>query len=235
MIELVVFDLDGTLVDTYKAVEKAREENVTLKILREEGHEVEKEELERALKSTERRINQHKGSERFKPGLFNLILSEELGNDVTEEKASRMDEKFFDKLLDILELTPGAKEILEYLKEKDIQLFLLSNSREKVMKKKINKFDLNKYFDEMFSSESAGTVKSGHEPFKKLLKETEIPPENILVVGNNPKEDALAKKFGMQTALLYDYLESSGKGEQFEPDYGLDSLMDIKDIIESQD
>lgn len=234
MIKLAIFDLDGTLVDTNTAVKKLRENDTTYKLLRKEGYDVDKEEVRKALKRTDKKVKSVKGVQRFQPGFFQLVLSKELDYDISDENAARIEEKIYSKILENLELISGAKEILEYLKEKEVKLFLLSNSRKKAMNGKLEKFDLRKYFDRVFSSEESGTVKSGYEPFKRILNEVDIPADEILMVGNSLGEDAIANEFGMITALLMDYIDCGGDGEEFVPDYELNSLLDLKEIIEEK-
>lgn len=233
MIKLVVFDLDGTLVNTFSAVKKAREENITHQILKEKGYQVEQQELEEALENVEQKVNDYKGPERFKPGFPQIVLGDELDKNISEEEAAEIESELLEEVLKNLKLIPEAEEILQYLKEKEIDVYLLSNSPKEVMEKKINKFDLEKYFDKTFSSQSVGAVKSSYVPFEKLLEKTEHSPGEILMVGNDTSEDALANEFGMNTAILIDYLETNPNDEQFEPDYQLSSLMDVKKIIKN--
>ncbi len=57
--------------------------------------------------------------------------------------------------------------------------------------------------DVMLGSEEAGALKPDSIPFLKLAEKLNLPPEQILYVGNNHKYDILgASKIGMKTAWL---------------------------------
>lgn len=175
-----------------------------------------------------------KGEERHKKGIFTAHIAQHLGLNLTREEEIRIEDKFHRFFLDNLELIEDARGILEFLAETEIGAVLISNGHKQEIDDKLEKFDLRQYFSLVISSEEVGRLKSELEPFRHLLEAKDFKPEQCLMVGNRKDEDAHAKKLGMQTAILKPYEEVRREEEVVEPDYELDSLLEVKDIIKSQ-
>jgi len=231
MIRLIIFDLMGTLLDSISAVEKARQEQVTLHNFRQEGYELDPKELERAINWAENTVRTLKGEERHKKGVFTAHIARYLGLNLTREEQVRIENKWQQFFLNNLELIESAREILDYLRETEIEVVLVSNGRREEIEEKLEEFELKDYFSQIISSEEVGQMKSELEPFRYLLKERAIDSSQCLMVGNRKDEDAHAKRVGMKTAILKPYKEVKREKDVIEPDYELDSLLEIKDIL----
>ncbi len=99
-------------------------------------------------------------------------------------------------------VVPGAHEILEYLSKK-YSLYILTNGFEDIQFKKMERCNLNQYFDEVITSEQAGAQKPDSQIFKHAFKLTGAKPETSLMIGDDPVSDILgAKNQGMDQVWL---------------------------------
>lgn len=224
----------GTLVDSENTVKKARENKITLNNFKEEGYEITEEELEQAIRETQNEIRYIKGEKRHQDALFTRILTEKLGLDLTEKEIIRIESKFNKFLFENMELIEGTREILDYLNEEGIEVVLISNGRTKEVEDRLNKFDLKEYFSETLTSEEIGKRKHRLEPFKRVLETREVETDQILMVGNRKDEDAHAKRLGMKAVLFKPQEKLRREEDTIEPDYEIESLKEIKEIIQRE-
>ena len=94
----------------------------------------------------------------------------------------------------------GAIEFIQKLKENGYKIGLLSDFPPE---QKGAIWGVKEMCDVVLGSEEAGALKPDSTPFLRLAKEFNLPPEQILYVGNNHKYDILgANRIGMRTAWL---------------------------------
>ena len=68
---------------------------------------------------------------------------------------------------------------------------------------KLASLGLTHYFDSVYSGERIGYLKPSPEPFRKVLRDLDLPPEQLLHVGDRPDTDgAGAASVGCQVLLL---------------------------------
>ena len=105
-------------------------------------------------------------------------------------------EPFFEKI----KLFSYVKETLDSFHQKGIRMGLLSDFPPE---KKLENLKIAGYWDAVVCSEIAGRLKPDPLPFLALAGEMEVPPEDILYVGNSISYDVEgARKAGMKTALI---------------------------------
>lgn len=99
-------------------------------------------------------------------------------------------------------LYPFTYETLEFLKEKEIKMILVSNKPEYFVKKILDHFDISKYF----ASISGGDTFSFRKPNAKHLTETianaGIAKYNCIFIGDSIADAECAKKSKSQLILL---------------------------------
>jgi putative hydrolase of the HAD superfamily len=82
------------------------------------------------------------------------------------------------------------------------------------------------WFTHFLSSTDIARPKPALDGFYKVIELSNVPPENILFVGDNIEKEIIpAKKVGMQTALVW--------SESPEADYSFKSFEDILDIVKT--
>ncbi len=92
-------------------------------------------------------------------------------------------------------LYPGALETLQYLKEKGYKLVFISNCRENYMASHTRKFNLDRYFDNMYCSELFE-----YEPKYEIIKKIKSQfPEEMVIVGDRFQDMEAGYKNGLYT------------------------------------
>jgi len=96
-------------------------------------------------------------------------------------------------------LIPGAKELLDYLTEKEIKLTLLSKSYQPGREQQIRDLGISGYFKEIIVTYE--DKQPSH--FYRLLRVMGLKPEEICVIGDRIKSEiVIANQLGMKTIWL---------------------------------
>ena len=98
--------------------------------------------------------------------------------------------------IDYLDILPNKKnlfpytiEILDYLKNKDYKMHLITNGFESVQFKKIKNSNLADYFTQVITSEASNSLKPHKEIFDYALKVTNAKLETSIMIGDNEAAD----------------------------------------------
>ena len=138
-----------------------------------------------------------------------------------------------DRFLDFCSCKPGlvegAKELMDYLRDKGYRLHMCSNGFHEVQYKKLRACGLYEYFDTIILSEDAGYNKPALEYFDYAFKKSGAKKESTLMIGDNFQTDILgAKRAGLRVAYFNRYPEYPAT----EPiDYEVTSLRQLMDIL----
>jgi FMN phosphatase YigB (HAD superfamily) len=239
MIKCVIFDFGDTLSNAKKSNEITQKECPELDILKKRKTDLTKEELMDAKKQAEERYRKSDYLLIQKdPYIFLRILLDELGIEFNKKLSDECDNAFWAGRVHNSELMPNAKKLLLYLKKKGVLLAVITNTKIWHNERIAHKHGLYDLFDEFVESHKFGGVKSELKIFEHFLeqinknKQKVILPEECLMVGNNLNEDTAAKKIGMKTAILKTNIHVSQLAEIIEPNYYIDDLIEIKEIVE---
>ncbi|MGO3202222.1 MAG: HAD family hydrolase [Ruoffia tabacinasalis] len=175
-IELVIFDLDGTLLDSEKVYRQGWSQ-----VLKGYGHDVAADEFEVMRgKSTTHNNN---------------IIKSYLGSDeLVQEARDLREEYFFEALEDNqVELMPGSKEIIRAMDEKGTKIAVATSSYSKRGLASLKKFDLLKYFDYKVFGDEVTHSKPHPEIYYKVLTLADVSSNQGIAI-----EDSLS---GLQSAL----------------------------------
>ena len=100
-------------------------------------------------------------------------------------------------------LTPGAIEVLDYLKKKKYQLFIITNGFKEVQHHKLQSAGLAPYFEKVFISEEVKCPKPGKAIFEHAIRSANAKKERSLMVGDDWDVDIMgAVAFGI-SAVFY--------------------------------
>jgi putative hydrolase of the HAD superfamily len=98
--------------------------------------------------------------------------------------------------VDYLDILPNKKnlfpytiEILDYLKNKDYKMHLITNGFESVQFKKIKNSNIADYFIEVITSEASNSLKPNKEIFDYALKASNAKLESSIMIGDNESAD----------------------------------------------
>jgi putative hydrolase of the HAD superfamily len=106
-----------------------------------------------------------------------------------EALSKEMSVDYLTILPDKKNLFPYTIEILEYLKNKDYSMHLITNGFESVQFKKIKNSNLADYFTEVITSEASNSLKPNKEIFEYALKASNAKLETSIMIGDNESAD----------------------------------------------
>jgi putative hydrolase of the HAD superfamily len=120
-----------------------------------------------------------------------------------EPLAKEMSQAYLEILPNKKHLFPYTIEILEYLKQKDYKMHLITNGFESVQFKKIKNSGLHDYFIEVITSEASNSLKPQKEIFEYALKNTNATVAESIMIGDNESADIQGGiNMGMDTIFV---------------------------------
>jgi len=166
MPKAAIFDLDGTLVDSFQAHYLAWNETYEDKF----GFSITREEFK-----------QYFGG--YPPDIMKDIL-EEHGEEFSEDVYQRLtDEKqeLFRGNLDAIEVLPGVKRLLRNLKKAGVWCAVASNNTSRNIKELLSAKGLEGYFEVTVSATEVDNPKPAPDLFLHCAEELDVKPDNSVV------------------------------------------------------
>ena len=210
-IDLVVFDLDGTLADSLPDITNAA--NYACRSLGLPEHSAEA--IRQMIGGGERKL-----VERFLgPGREGLL-----------EEAFRLYLDYYSRHVgDFTHLYPGVKETLPHLRGK--KLAVLSNKRQSLSEEVLRVTGISPFFAAVRGGGEELPLKPSPEPLLALIKEVQGDPARTLMVGDKPGDIVAGKGAGTLTlGVTYGYGEPSAL-EAAGPDFLIHHFAAIAEII----
>lgn len=106
-----------------------------------------------------------------------------------EKLARQIGDRFLDLLPSRNLLFPHTIEILEYLTGKGYQLHLITNGFEKTQHSKLKNSGIDKYFQEVITSEGSNSLKPHKEIFDYAFQKARALPEHSIMLGDSLEVD----------------------------------------------
>ena len=132
--------------------------------------------------------------------MWRTLLDFKIGD---EPLAKAMSEKFLEILPTKKTLFPHTLEILDYLKNKNYGLHLITNGFEKTQWSKLDNSGLSGYFTHVITSEGSNSLKPKKEIFDfAMLKANSALPESIMIGDNLDADIQGAMNAGMDTVFV---------------------------------
>ena len=120
-----------------------------------------------------------------------------------EPLAKEMAQAYLEILPNKKHLFPYTIEILDYLKQKDYKMHLITNGFESVQFKKIKNSGIADYFIEVITSESSNSLKPHKDIFEYALKNANASVEKSIMIGDNESADIQGGiNIGMDTVFV---------------------------------
>ena len=120
-----------------------------------------------------------------------------------EPLAKVMSQAYLEILPNKTHLFPYTIEILEYLKQKEYKMHLITNGFESVQFKKIKNSGLADYFIEVITSEASNSLKPQKEIFEYALKKAKASVNESIMIGDNESADIQGGiNIGMDTIFV---------------------------------
>ena len=179
--KLVIFDLDGTLIDAYAAI--AAGINQMLQSL---GYPQQKPEV------IKRKVGR---------GVEKLI--EPFIEKKDYQRAVEVYLKSQETLLPkITKLLPGAKEVLKELKERGCQLAVASNRPSSFSEPLLKHLKIAQYFSLVLCADKINSYKPNPKILSLILKKLNIPPEETVYVGDMALDAETGKNAKVKTIIV---------------------------------
>lgn len=208
MIKCVVFDVDGTLIDTGEAIISSLQ-----KVLEEDLGQAYPED---ALS--------------FAFGIPGAVTLKRLGvNDIESSLAKWI--KYLDDFSDSMKIFDGIDNCLKRIKELNIKTGIVTSKTKEEFESNFIPFGLIDYFDYVVCADDTTKHKPHPEPILKLLNISGNNPEDIVYIGDTEYDKKCAEGAGVKFGLA---LWGAKSPEGIDPTYLLHSPEDIMDILASK-
>lgn len=205
MYKYIIFDVDGTLIDTEKAVLGSLH-----KLLKDEtGRDYLLEDLVFAL------------------GIPGKVALQKLGIPNAETVDLKWD-AYMNEFNDQMSVFDKISDVLELLKKYHISLGVVTSKTRLELHNSLTKFDLLDYFSYIVCADDTVKHKPDPEPLYKFLELSGIHASECLYVGDTVYDMTCAKQADIDFALAAWGARST---EQIESDYILNSPMDLKIVL----
>lgn len=186
MITLIIFDLDGTLVNS--SVDITNSLNYAI-----EPYNLEKMTVEKTVGLVGEGLT--------------MLVEKMLGREnarIMPDVMDRFIRYYSEHLTEFTVPYPGVPETLEKLA--DYRKAVVSNKREALSKKLLDTLKLSHYFDVILGSDSAGARKPSPKPILQILEVVKVKPAEAVIVGDSNLDIEAGKRAGIRTiAVTYGY------------------------------
>ena len=200
-----IWDLDGTLLDSYEAILSGIEETFAQFSIPYDKEQV----REFILKFSVQDLLVQVAEERK---LDMEVLNKVRAQSLAEKNAQVV-------------LMPGAREVLAWAKETGIQQFVYTHKGDNAFTI-LRDLGLEYYFTEILTSQSGFARKPNPEAATYLLDKYQLDPEKTYYIGDRTLDVEFAQNSGIQSI---NFLESS-----YEGNHRIQELADITYIFESK-
>lgn len=125
---------------------------------------------------------------------------------------------------------PGAVEIMTFLKKKNVKIGVVTSKMRHVATHHLKLTGLVYFIDGLVGYEDVTEHKPSPEPILKALQLFGTKPQSTIYIGDHENDIISAKKAGILTCAVT-YSQRLKEMLSYNPDYAIDELIHIKDII----
>ena len=204
----ILFDLDGTVINTNELIFQSFEYA-----------------LENVLHTT---ISRDILRTTFGKPLAQIM--EEMGGNQAQELRKAFVDYSIAHETDIY-LFPHVEDALKELKARNIGTAVVTSRLYRSALRDLHQFELEKYFDVFITPEATEKHKPNPEPALKALEMLGIKPQEAIMVGDSGLDLLCGKQAGCKTAAVRYSLFPEEELAQHQPDYMLDSLLDLLPLV----
>lgn len=180
--DIILFDLDNTIVNSldywYDVIDKQTFKKFNLKV-------------DKRMKQERVGLGNYEMAEVFIK-ITNLNISPE---DVINYWNERMQYYYTNKI----KLIKGVKNYLEYLKNKGYKLVIVTATEKYLVEEALKNFNLDSYFDEIFTETTLGYAKNNEKFYTKLLEKLYVEPKEVFLFEDSVASLISASKFNIDS------------------------------------
>ncbi|MCR5033830.1 MAG: HAD-IA family hydrolase [Clostridia bacterium] len=154
----------------------------------------------------------------------------------TEESVKIYRDWHRERFLDMIKLFPGITEMLQEVKARGCKMGIASSRLRLTLEQGLDKYDLHKYFDAIVAVEDTENPKPAPDIVLKTLELLDAKPENAVMVGDSRLDILCARNAGVPSVLVGWSATLAGKTkEDFAPgeapDFIIDQPADLLELI----
>lgn len=209
--EAIVFDFDGTIIDSQRGIARAFQQAL-------------------ATKNIEESIEVIQGL--IGPPLTQTIIDKYGFTEEERDRAMKIHMTYYEtEGLYESRIYDGVKEMFQAIKDKRIPLLIATNKPQDFAEKQLEHYGLDEYVDQLRGNDRAQKRGTKKMFIKEVLDEAKVSPEKALMVGDRDADLLPAKELGMDTAgVVYGY----GSREEIEsanPTYVLETPRELMEYL----
>lgn len=212
MIKAVLFDLDGTLIDTNELIIKSFKHTF-------------KKHLNKDVPENE--IVMYFGE----PLLDTLARYDKDNAHVLFETYITYNEAIHDE---VTKEIIGAKDVIRELKALGIKVGVVTSKRKLIAERGLKLFNLFEKMDVIITPEDTKKHKPEPEPIYKACEILNILPSEALMIGDSHYDILCGKNAGSKTCVVKYTVLPLDKIMQHEPEFAIDDLKEIANIIRAE-
>jgi HAD superfamily hydrolase (TIGR01509 family) len=179
----VLFDVDGTLVDSNSAHAEA-----WTRALLEHGVETDSLQIRSLIGM---------GADKLLPAVARVDEESSLGQSVVRRKKA-----IFNEMLVGLQPTPGARPLLQYLRDRDVTVVIATSADEREMHALLDRAGVSDLIAERTSKDDASQSKPDPEIVHAALARSGADREDVVLVGDTPYDIEAAHRAGIRAIAV---------------------------------
>ncbi len=182
-IRTVLFDIDGTLIDSNGAHARA-----WVQALKEHGVVVEEDAVRRAI---------GKGGDKLLPEVAGLPEDSPVG-----QAAGKRKKEIFGALLPGLRATRGARDLVEFLRGRGYTLAIATSADDREVNALLRQAGVDGFFDERATKDDAAQSKPDPDIVHAAMRRAGARAASTIMIGDTPYDVEAASRAGIEAVAL---------------------------------
>lgn len=231
-VRLVIFDLDGTLIDTLSGIT-----NVFLDLCPQVRSALGIQDDRSSSRFEDQARSQvhsmiGESLETMLSRVFNLPVDQVKNLKLIEMYQAEFRKQISSQAPELL--YAGVREGLQQLREMSIELAVATNKFQSSAEDLLTQAGIRSYFKKVIGADRVTRPKPDPEMGQKLLQEFQVSPENVLMVGDTQNDLLMAQSLGVASIAVTYGVQSKEQLSVFEPEFFANSFSDVVFRVQKQ-